>query len=259
MGIINVTPDSFSGDGLAGRVEEATMKAWEMKDGGADIIDVGGESSRPFSDPVPPDEEKRRVYPVLEELRDLPIPISVDTYKPDIARGAIERGASIVNDIYGLRSPGMVDVIREFSTGCVIMHMKGTPKDMQISPKYDRVMIEVSDFLRDKVYMATSEGVIREGIILDPGIGFGKEVEHNLQLIKRISYLFPLNRPVLIGASRKSFIGKITGKDVEGRLAGSIAAATTAYLMGADILRVHDVPETRDALNVASAILKESI
>lgn len=260
MGILNLTPDSFSGDGLAGMVDEAVSRAWTMKDHGADILDVGGESSRPFSDPVTAEEELKRVMPFFENIGEgFPLPISIDTYKPSVAESTLREGASIVNDIYALRSRGMADVVAKYKAGCVVMHMQGTPKNMQLSPKYERASCEVADFLKDRMNFAVKKGIKRELLIVDPGIGFGKDLQHNLELINRISYLFPLKAPILVGPSRKSFIGKITGRSVKKRLAGSIAASVLAYLMGADILRVHDVRETRDALDVARAIVYEGI
>lgn len=260
MGILNLTPDSFSGDGLAGMVDAAVSRAWSMKDHGADIIDVGGESSRPFSEPVPAEEELRRVMPFFESVGEsFPLPISIDTYKPQVAESTLKEGASIVNDIYALRSRGMADVVAKYKAGCVVMHMQGTPRTMQVSPKYERASCEVADFLKDRMNFAVKKGIKRELLIVDPGIGFGKDLTHNLELINRIPYLFPLKAPILVGPSRKSFIGKITGRSVSRRVPGSIAASVMAYLMGADILRVHDVRETRDALDVASAILHEGV
>ena len=260
IGVINLTPDSFSGDGLAGMVDEAVSRAWSMRDHGADIVDVGGESSRPFSDPVTAEEELKRVMPFFETVGgSFPLPISIDTYKPSVAESTLREGASIVNDIYALRSRGMADLISKYKAGCVVMHMQGTPKNMQVSPKYERAAVEVADFLKDRLNFAEKKGIKREHLIVDPGIGFGKELSHNLELINRISYLFPLKAPILMGPSRKSFIGRITGRSVKRRVAGSIAASVMAYLMGADILRVHDVKETRDALDVASAIIHEGI
>ncbi len=254
MGILNVTPDSFSDGGKFISVESAVEHARSMVKEGADIIDVGGESSRPFSSPVSEEEEMRRILPVIEELSDLKVPISVDTYKPKVAEEALKRGASIVNDIFGLRKEGMADVVRDYDAAVVIMHMKGEPKNMQMNPSYDDTIGEIMGFFRERVEFALSKGIEKDKIILDPGIGFGKRVEDNLMLIKSLESFRCLGYPILMGTSRKSFIGKILDLDVNERLEGTIATNVISLLHGASIFRVHDVKENLRALKIAEAI-----
>ncbi|NPA75914.1 MAG: dihydropteroate synthase [Euryarchaeota archaeon] len=256
MGILNVTPDSFSDGGKFIDKERAVQHAKEMIAQGADIIDVGGESSRPFSEPVSTEEELRRVIPIIDSLSDLNIPISVDTYKPEVARAALEHGAVIVNDIFGLRKEGMAEVIREYDAGVVIMHMKGEPKNMQLNPSYDDVVSEVLQFLRERVRYALDSGIEKDRIIIDPGIGFGKRVEDNLMLIRSLRSFTALGVPVLVGVSRKSYIGKILGTDVNERLEGTLASNVMALAGGATIFRVHDVRENARALKMAQKIME---
>ena len=259
MGILNVTPDSFSDGGRFLSPDAAVKRALIMEKEGADIIDVGGESSRPGAEPVPVEEELRRVIPVLERLRGkLRIPISIDTTKAEVAEAALRAGASIVNDISALRfDPAMASVVAEFGAGLVLMHMLGTPKTMQQAPHYEDVVREVRDFLAERALYAQSQGIPREAIAVDPGIGFGKTVEHNLELLRRLPELVELGFPVLVGPSRKSFIGAILGLGVEERLEGTLAACAVAVVRGADILRVHDVREVRRAADLALHLRRE--
>lgn len=254
MGILNVTPDSFSDGGKFISVESAVEHARNMVKEGADIIDVGGESSRPFSSPVSEEEEMKRILPVIEELSDLKVPISVDTYKPKVAEEALKRGASIVNDIFGLRKEGMADVVKDYDAAVVIMHMKGEPKNMQMNPSYEDTIGEIMRFFRERVEFALSKGIEEDKIVLDPGIGFGKRVEDNLMLIRSLESFRCLGYPILMGTSRKSFIGKILDLNVNERLEGTIATNVISLINGASIFRVHDVKENLRALKIAEAI-----
>jgi len=259
MGILNVTPDSFSDGGKYYTVENAVKRVHEMVREGADIIDIGGESSRPFSSPVSEEEELGRIIPVLENLDDLKVPISIDTYKPRVAEEALKRGASIVNDIYGLRKEGMAEVIKDYDAAVVIMHMKGEPKNMQLNPTYEDTVADIIRFLRNRIEFAISKGIEEDKIIIDPGIGFGKRVEDNLVILKNLNSFKSLGKPILIGTSRKSFIGKILNLDIEERLEGTIASNIVAVLKGASIVRVHDVKENIRAIKIAEAIMGASI
>jgi dihydropteroate synthase len=256
MGILNVTPDSFYDGGR--RLDSSTAVAGgiEMAEAGADVIDVGGESTRPGARPVSEEEELARVLPVVRGLRSaLRIPISIDTYKSRVARAALCEGADIVNDISALRfDAAMVSLVAEESVPVVLMHMRGVPRSMQLEPHYDDVVREVRDFLADRIQCAVEGGVEQSRIIIDPGIGFGKTLEHNLALLRGLPQLAGLGQPLLVGASRKTFIGKILEVDPGERLEGSLAAAVAAVLAGASIVRAHDVKETRKALRVADAI-----
>lgn len=255
-GVLNVTPDSFSDGDRYFRAGKAVERALEMAADGADIVDVGGESSRPGSDPVPLEEELRRVLPVIEGIRAASdVTISIDTQKAEVARRAIERGAEIVNDISALREdPAMAPLVAERGVGLVLMHMRGRPKTMQRDPQYDDVVADVETFLEERGRAAIDAGVRFEQICLDPGIGFGKTLEHNLALIGATNRLRDLGRPVLLGMSRKSFIGGLLELPVDDRVEGGLAAAVVGVLRGADILRVHDVRETRRAVIVADAL-----
>jgi len=257
MGILNVTPDSFSDGGSYLDPSKAVERGLEMAEQGADIIDVGGESTRPGAEPVTEEEEIKRVMPVVESLaRKLKVPVSIDTCKSAVARAAIEAGASIVNDISGLGfDPGLAKTAAEAKAGLVLMHIQGSPRDMQVNPCYTDVVSEVAQDLAKSMKLAVGSGVEKERIALDPGIGFGKDLEHNLKLLNNLKTLAALGRPVVVGASRKSFIGKLgCGDSPKGRLPGSLAAAVAAAANGASVLRVHDVAETRQALKVAVAI-----
>jgi dihydropteroate synthase len=259
MGIVNVTPDSFSDGGQYSSTDDAVRHAIEMAGDGADLLDVGGESTRPGSDPVSVDEEQARVVPVIEGLaRELPdVPISVDTRKPEVARAALEAGASIVNDISAGREPEMFDVVRASGAGMVLMHMKGEPKSMQEGPTYHDVVAEVRGFLGERVEAAIATGIGREHLCVDPGIGFGKTLEHNLELLRRLDEIAALGFEVVIGTSRKSFLGRLTGRDdPHERVAATVATIVLALERGATVFRVHDVAPTADALKVAAATLR---
>lgn len=251
MGVLNVTPDSFSDGGRFQSLEFAVSRAEEMISEGVDMIDIGGESSRPGAPSLPLDEEMRRVMPVLYALRDLGRPLSVDTYKPEVMREAIIAGVDMINDINAFRSPGALEAVLESDCALCVMHMQSTPETMQQHPEYSDVVREVSEFLRERVDAMVAAGIARERICIDPGFGFGKTVEHNYTLLRSIGQLQQeLGLPVLAGLSRKSMIGAVTGKPVEQRLAGSLAGALAAVAHGARIVRVHDVVETVDALKV---------
>lgn len=253
MGVLNVTPDSFSDGGLFFDPDKAVEHAKQMVEDGADIIDVGGESTRPGSSPVSEEEEIGRVKPVIERLvKEVAVPISVDTYKPKVAAECIQAGAHVLNDVTGLRNTEMVDIAAWYKIPVVVMHMKGMPKTMQEHPVYEDVVKEIKDFFRDRMNAAESGGV--KDIIIDPGIGFGKTTEHNLQILKRLGEFRELNHPIAVGTSRKSFIGTITGLPVQTRLEGTIASTVIAAMNGASIVRVHDVKECKRALQIADAI-----
>lgn len=256
MGIVNVTPDSFFDGGRRLDPAKAVADGVAMAASGADIIDIGGESTRPGARPVSQEEELARVLPVVRGLRrEVSVPISIDTYKAAIARAALDDGADIINDISALRfDPKMVSLVATEKVPVVLMHMQGTPQTMQQEPNYGDVVREVRDFLATQLYEAMDAGVMPEAIIIDPGIGFGKTIEHNLELLRGLPVLAALGQPLLVGTSRKAFIGKILDLDPDERLEGSVAAAVAAALAGANVLRVHDVPETRKAVKVADAI-----
>ncbi len=257
MGILNVTPDSFSDGGRHRSTEDAVDHARLMIEEGADIIDVGGESTRPFSEPVAEKEEIRRVIPVIERLHEIPGAfISVDTYKANVAREALKAGADMVNDISGLTyDDAMAGVIAGNDAHAVIMHIKGTPRNMQENPWYDDVVGEISAFLHERVEYAVRSGVDREKIVIDPGIGFGKRVEDNLRILKMLRAFHELGRPVLIGTSMKSFIGKLTDMPLEERVEGTLASLAVAIMNGADVLRVHDVRGAKKVLKIVKAVM----
>ncbi len=262
MGILNVTPDSFSGAGLYFDKSLAVEKAYQMLEDGADIIDIGGESTRPGSEPVPLEEELRRTIPVIETLStEIKAPISIDTYKAEVARRALDSGASIVNDISGLRfDPEMPEVFAEYKVPVVIMHIKGTPKNMQQNPTYEALIPEIMDYLRVSIRLAMKLGVEEDKIIIDPGIGFGKTFDHNLEIIKNLHEFTLLEKPLLIGPSRKAFIGKILGDlPTSERLEGTAAAVAISIFNGANIIRVHDVKEMVRVAKVADAIKREMV
>jgi dihydropteroate synthase len=258
MGVLNVTPDSFSDAGRYADYDSAVERGLVMAEEGADIVDVGGESTRPGADPVPEEEEIERVVPVIKELSaKLAIPISIDTYKSGVARAALDAGAALINDISGMTfDSGMAPLAAKAGVPVALMHIKGTPKNMQAAPVYDSLMSEISDYLRGKAQAAMAEGVTRDKIIIDPGIGFGKTVEHNLEIINRVAEFKSLGYPVLIGPSRKSFIGKILGLESDQRLEGTAAAIAACVAGGASIVRVHDVKEMVRVARLADAILK---
>jgi dihydropteroate synthase len=256
MGIVNVTPDSFSDGGVNFRTEDAVASARRMVDEGAAIVDVGGESTRPGSEGVPLDEELRRVVPVLEQLDGLPV--SIDTTKAEVARRALDLGAELVNDVTALRGdPELAGVVAEADAYVCLMHMQGEPRTMQASPTYDDVVSEVKAFLEERLRFAVDAGIREELVCLDPGIGFGKAVEHNFELVRRLDELTALGRPVVVGFSRKRSLGRLLGDPdaTTGPLSASIAAAVTAYERGATILRVHDVKEHVEGLTTARAVV----
>jgi len=255
MGVLNVTPDSFSDGGRYRDVAAAVERGLAMAAEGAAIIDVGGESTRPGAADVPVQEELERVLPVIEQLVGrVPVPISVDTSKPELMRAAIAAGASLVNDVRALRAPGAVEAVAGSGAAVCLMHMQGDPRTMQADPAYSDVVADVRQFLADRVRACRAAGIGRERISVDPGIGFGKSPEHNLALLAAIDRLADPGLPVLVGVSRKSLVGMITGRPPEGRLAGSVAFAALAVMGGAAIVRAHDVAETVDAVKVASAL-----
>jgi dihydropteroate synthase len=260
VGILNVTPDSFSDGGEFFDPESAAHHAATMLDEGAGIIDVGGESTRPGSDPVPQEEEARRVLPVIERILAVrpDAVISIDTYRAGTAAAALETGARLVNDVTALRGdPRMASVVAEAGCPVVLMHMKGEPKTMQKEPRYENVVGEVREFLARRAEYAVESGVRSENVIVDPGIGFGKNLEHNLALLRALDVLVNLGFPVLVGASRKRFIGTLTGvEEARERVFGTVAATVLAYEKGARFFRVHDVRANRDALAVAEAMLR---
>lgn len=256
MGIVNNTPDSFSGDGVGGDIERAASRGLMMFESGASIVDVGGESTRPGASPVSVDLEMTRTIPVVERLSKIyPGRVSIDSMKPEVAEGALYAGATIVNDVSGLRNPKMIEVVAEHDAAVIIMHMLGEPRTMQAKPRYKDVVKDILEYLKDRVSAAEEAGVRPNKIMIDPGIGFGKTAEHNLEILGRLRELKALGKPIVIGVSRKAFIGKLTGQTADHRLEGSVAAAVLAVREGADIVRVHDVPETVQALRVSSAIM----
>jgi dihydropteroate synthase len=251
MGILNVTPDSFSDGGSYASLDAAVSRAEQMIAEGADLIDIGGESTRPGSAPVPAAQELDRVMPALYALRDCGVPLSVDTTKPDVMREAVLAGADMINDINGFRTPGAIEAVKDAVCALCIMHMRGDPLTMQVAPTYDDPVAEVTDFLRERVYDMTRAGIARARLAIDPGFGFGKTIEHNLLLLGQIGWIQEaLDLPLLAGLSRKSMLGTITGKPVDQRQAGSLAANLFAAAQGARIVRVHDVGATVDALKV---------
>jgi dihydropteroate synthase len=254
MGIVNVTPDSFSDGGRFFERDRAIAHARRLLDEGADLLDLGAESTRPGAAPVSEAEELDRLLPVLEAVRDAPVPISIDTLKPGVMRTAIAAGASLVNDVNALRAPGAVEAVADGDAGVCLMHMQGEPRTMQHAPHYTDVVAEVKAFLAERVAACEAAGIARERILIDPGFGFGKTVEHNLTLLRDLRALADLGVTVLAGLSRKSTLGRITGRPAEQRLAASLSAAVLAAERGARIVRVHDVAETRDALAVLAAI-----
>ncbi|MGE5469419.1 MAG: dihydropteroate synthase [Bacteroidota bacterium] len=254
MGIVNLTPDSFSRDGLDDDLEMAVAHARQQLDAGADILDIGAESSRPGAIATPEDEELRRLLPLLERIVDWGVPISVDTYKPAVMRAALAAGATMINDIAGLRYPGALEAVQGSDCAVCVMHMQGEPGSMQQAPSYRDVVAEVSAYLEEKATLCRQVGIAADRIVLDPGFGFGKALEHNLALFRALPQFVESGYPLLVGVSRKTMLGAITGRPVEQRQAASVAAALLAAQKGAKILRVHDVAATRDALAMLAAI-----
>jgi len=255
MGILNLTPDSFSDGGLWLGETSAVNHALAMQDAGADIIDVGGESTRPGAPAVSVQQELDRVIPVIESIApQLAIPISIDTSKPEVMREAVSAGAGMINDVYALRHQGALAAAAELSVPVCLMHMLGNPRVMQNNPVYDDVGAEVATFLLERARLCESSGISKENIVLDPGFGFGKTLQQNISLFHALPDLMSNGFPLLVGVSRKAMIGQLTGREIPGRVAGSITAAVLAARMGVAIVRVHDVAETRDALKVATAL-----
>jgi dihydropteroate synthase len=257
MGVLNITPDSFYKESRITSIKGALKRADRMVREGADILDIGGESTRPGSGPVSEEEELKRVLPVVKAIvKEFDVPLSVDTYKSSVARAVLKEGASIINDISGLRfDPEMTKSIVSSKAGVVIMHISGKPKTMQKNPSYKFLMREITAFLNKGIKLAVSSGISTKSIIVDPGIGFGKNFSHNISIIKKLKQLQKLKKPVLLGLSRKSFIGKILDLPAEERLEGTLAASVISVLNGAQILRTHDVKETKRAVLVADALL----
>jgi dihydropteroate synthase len=256
MGVVNVTPDSFSDGGLFLDAERAIEHGRLLAREGAAILDVGGESTRPGAEAVSEAEEIQRVAPVVEGLAGAGLRVSIDTSKRAVAEAALDRGAELVNDVTALRAePELAGLCAERGCGVVLMHMQGDPRTMQRAPAYDDVLDDVRAFLAERIEFAIAQGIAEDAIQVDPGIGFGKTVEHNLELLRRLGELRSLGRPIVVGVSRKSFIGAITGREVGDRVGGTIAANVLAQAAGADVLRVHDVAAARDALAIAAAVL----
>jgi dihydropteroate synthase len=253
MGIVNVTPDSFSDGGRYDIAERAIEQGLKLSEEGADILDIGGESTRPGATPVTLEAELDRVLPVLEGLRDCGAALSIDSMKPEVMRAALQVGADLVNDVNALRAPGALDAVAEFDCGICLMHMQGTPQTMQLAPAYDDVVAEVLAFLNQRLAAASRAGIARERLSIDPGFGFGKTPAHNIALFRALRQFSDL-APTLVGISRKSLFGVVTGRPVQERLVGSVTAAVLAAAHGAAILRVHDVAATRDALQVWQAL-----
>ena len=254
MGVVNVTPNSFSDGGLFFDPQQAVAHARRLIEEGADLVDIGGESTRPGAQPVDASDELRRVVPVLRALRDAPVPVAVDTAKPLVMQAALGEGASLINDVNALRAPGAMELAATSDAGLCMMHMQGDPRTMQAAPRYEDVVAEVRNFLSGRIAAAAAMGIARGRIVIDPGFGFGKTVEHNLELLRNLHRLAELGAPVLVGLSRKSTLGAITGRPATERLAASVAAALLAVQRGARIVRVHDVAATRDALAVLAAV-----
>ena len=254
MGFVNVTPDSFSDGGQHLQCDAAIAHAQQLIDEGADIIDIGGESTRPNAQPVSEQEELDRVLPIIEGLRGAPVPLSIDTFKPAVMRAAIASGARMVNDINALQDSAAMRVVAEHNVAVCLMHKQGNPQTMQVQPQYENVVTEVREFLRERIIAAEAAGISRNRIAIDPGFGFGKSLAHNLALLRELNKLTEFGVPILAGLSRKSMLGTLTEQPVTERLAASVAAAVIAAQRGANIVRVHDVKATVDALKVWQAV-----
>jgi len=255
MGILNITPDSFSDGGFFLSGEQAVLRAHQMVEEGADIIDIGGESTRPGAQPVSVQEELDRVIPVIEALaKELPLPVSVDTSKPEVMYAAVNAGAGFINDVRALREPGALDTAAGLVVPVCLMHMQGEPRSMQANPGYAEVVNDVREFLAGRIAAADTAGIGRDRIVIDPGFGFGKTVAHNLELLRRLDEFRDLGVPILAGLSRKSLIGSLLGLPVEERVHASVALALTAVQNGASVVRVHDVRATRDAVRMWEAV-----
>ena len=258
MGILNVTPDSFSNGGKFFALEHAKAQALKMAEEGADMIDIGGESTRPGSEAVSLEEELNRVIPLIKELaKTLFVPISIDTYKSEVAYQALDAGAAMINDISALRfDSNMASVAARYNAGLVLMHIQGTPKNMQEDPHYDNLIEEIKTYLKESIRLAKQAGVTEDKMMIDPGIGFGKKVEHNLEILKRLKEFTGLGKPIMVGTSRKSFIGRVLELPVEERLEGSLAGVAVSVLNGANLVRVHDVRESVRVARLVDAIVK---
>ena len=256
MGIVNVTPDSFSDGGKFNTTDKAVAHAMQLVAQGADILDIGGESTRPGATPVPLDEELRRVIPVIKALIEIGIPLSIDTYKPEVMRAAINAGVDIVNDVSALQELNALEIVAASKVGVCLMHMQGRPQTMQADPQYQDVVAEVTSFLVGRLKAAEQAGISPKRIVLDPGFGFGKRTAHNLTLLNHLSSLQSLGLPLLIGLSRKSVLGQVVGSGVDERIHASIAASVVSVMKGANIVRVHDVKPTVDALKIVSAVMQ---
>jgi dihydropteroate synthase len=255
MAVVNVTPDSFSDGGAHADTDSAVAHALKLAEEGADLLDVGGESTRPGAGEVPLEEELRRVLPVIERLaRDCALPISVDTSKPEVMRAAVAAGAGLINDPFALRREGALEAAAALGVPVCLMHMQGTPQDMQDAPHYEDVVAEVHSFLTQRIFACEMAGIAKKKLLVDPGFGFGKTLEHNLQLLRQLSRIAELGVPVLAGLSRKGMIGTLTGRGIDARVHGSVAAALLAVQNGAKIVRVHDVAATADALAIWHAL-----
>ncbi len=260
MGVINVTPDSFSDGGLYLSTQQAIAHARKLIDEGADILDIGGESTRPGSHQVSIDKELKRVIPVLEALADTNIPISIDTSKPEVMKRAIAAGAFMINDVNALRGPGAFEAVAQDNhVKLCLMHMQGTPQSMQKNPQYKNIVSEVKDFLEQRLHAVMAAGISKDRLIIDPGFGFGKSLQHNLTLLNQLDQLTTLGVPVLAGVSRKSMLGAVTGNSVDHRIHESIAAALLAVVKGAKIVRVHDVKASKDALAIYNALQNHDV
>ena len=259
MGILNATPDSFSDGGQFTNTKQAIEHALFMIDNGADIIDIGGESTRPGADPVPLEAELERVIPIIESLsKTTDVCISIDTYKSAVAKHALKAGADIVNDISSLSDPDMASVVAKAKVPVILMHIKGNPKDMQVAPYYDSLIDEIKSFLEAKIHLAIDSGIAADRIIIDPGIGFGKTIQHNLEIIRKLCEFKSLEKPILIGTSRKSFIGKILKIDsLTDRVEGTSATVAISIANGADIIRIHDVKEMARVARMTDAIVRD--
>ena len=258
MGIVNVTPDSFSDGGQNSTTESAIAHALQLVSDGADVLDIGGESTRPGAQEISEAEELQRVIPVIEALaKQITIPIAIDTSKPGVMRAAVKAGASIINDVFALRRDDALDVAAELKVPVILMHMQGEPGSMQTAPHYDDAVAEVHSFLTQRIFACEMAGISKKNIVIDPGFGFGKSLEHNLALLAQLQRFVEMGVPVLAGLSRKSMIGNLTGRDVNDRVFGSVAAALIAAQNGAKIIRVHDVAATVDALKVWNAVSRQ--
>ena len=257
MGILNITPDSFSDGGLYASTDAAVLHAVRLIEEGADILDIGGESTRPGSASVSVEEELRRVLPVVQALESKGIPLSVDTSKPEVMRATIKAGATMINDINALQSPGALEVVADGGVTVCLVHMQGKPKYMQSDPQYKDVIVEIKDFLRQRIDVMEAAGIVRERIIIDPGFGFGKTLKHNLKLLRYLDQFADMGTPILVGLSRKSMLREITRNKKDDLVFSSVSAALLAAINGARILRVHDVKATKDALKVYNAVASQ--